>query len=662
MSFAAIYGQLRASASDLHLCQRCPRLLAYRKSGKGDAWRVGLKGSGIAYGRQFHDHIAGAFHSDASNPESPNRALLLEVLAGRPEELRERLADFVRTCYFIPFLAAHGSGFSEKKTMGLAHGTDFWVSCLADFLAGLPSLLKDPAGRIASVFCEPEKLLYENYSFADGTLLRVAGKYDCALFDCENGTAELFEFKGHKILDPIEELAQTLVYAWLIHMKTGVVPGIRVVYLEEEAPILYPSDSVAAMMNNLPHLFNVTRRVLELRVPLPDPPAPSLCGSCRYETGCDTDWGRRKFFHTERFAPGLEENTPAEDEGQTLMDRLVETMGHFGVAVEDGGYVLGPAFVRLKVRPAKGVTVRKIENKAEDLQVALELQSPPLIQPQSGYVSVDVPRKSRTVLMLDELMEKAAPNRPKSDAAFPLGLDIEGKAFWVDLAEPTMTSILIGGTSGSGKSVLLRSIVAALSLSDPRGGVLFTLIDPKRVTFTDMKDMDCIDEGRAITDIDAAMDKLSLLVEEMEDRYLKMEHLGVQDISSYNALPRNGAALLKRRVVLIDEYADMVVSSQMRKDLETAVQRISQKGRAAGIHLVLATQRPDRGVVTGLIKANLQLRIALKVMSQTNSMIILDEGQAQYLLGHGDMLVGGSVLLQRLQGALPSAENLKRLP
>jgi S-DNA-T family DNA segregation ATPase FtsK/SpoIIIE len=144
----------------------------------------------------------------------------------------------------------------------------------------------------------------------------------------------------------------------------------------------------------------------------------------------------------------------------------------------------------------------------------------------------------------------------------------------------------------------------------------------------------------------------------MERRYVLMEDAGVSDVNGYNAQSENK---LKRRVVIIDEYADMIVSAQTHLSLELFVQRICQKGRAAGIHLILATQRPDVKVVTGVIKANLQLRVALKVTSQSNSQIILGEGtkHAQYLLGHGDLLVGGSVPLQRLQAPLASADMLE---
>ena len=630
---------LKATASDLHLCQRCPRLLAYQKKGERKAWKVGIDGSGIYYGKLFHSHIAGAFHSDAARVGSPHRAALTAALKGEPTGLKGRLLEMVQACYFDPFLVAHGKTISGKQIMALAQATEFWVGCLSDFLAGVPSLLTRPEKQIGSVFCKPETTLKAFYPYSDGMLLRVRGRYDGLLFDPDAKQAALFEFKAFKASDPVEELSQALVYAWLIHTATGVMPQVCLVYLEDSgAPLRYSAADVGKMTNNLEYLFEAVRKVLSEEKPLPPPSDTGLCRTCPYEGRCDGDWGNRK--------------TP-DDEGRDRMSQLMEALRRLRIVVEDVGIVYGTCFIRLKVKPDIGkTTVSKIEKAVKDLQIELALSAQPMIQPQAGYVSIDVPRASRQILTLRQMMEKAAPTRPKSEAAFPLGLDINGKVFWVNLSEPTMTSVLVGGTSGSGKSVLLRALVAALAQCSPPGSVCFTLIDPKRVTFTDMKNTNYIDEGQAITDTDAAMKKISDLVAEMEERYVKMEEARVVDIEGYNS---RGPVRLKRRVLLIDEYADMIVSTETRNDLEKAVQRISQKGRAAGLHLVLATQRPDAKVVTPIIKANLQLRIALKVTSKSNSQIILGEGEgrAQYLLGHGDMLVGGSVPLFRLQGALP---------
>jgi S-DNA-T family DNA segregation ATPase FtsK/SpoIIIE len=647
----------KVTVSDLHLCQRCPRLLGYLRQGERHAWRVGIAGSKQHYGKLFHQHIAGKFHADAAMEGTPLREKLAEALRVGRADLKARLDAIIRERYFVPFLSAHGTEYTSDQLMGAAKATAFWVECLAGFLSGIPSLRAGPEKEMNRVFQPPEKTLRVPYPYSDGHTMRVSGRYDALLFNPEAKEAVLFEFKGFESSDVAVELSQVLLYAWLVSAATGIVPAVKVIYLEDDRPLDVSATNVKKMLGRLPRLFDAGRQVFERRLPLPGPSDPALCETCPFRARCDGDWGERggERKYAEKSTENLMEN---------LMEKLLENLRQLRVYVTSGGYVCGPGFIRLKIKPdiEKGTktTIRRIESTAKDLQVALTLVSPPLIAAQDGYVSIDVPRKDRQTLTLTDLLRRAS-SRPESDAAFPLGLDISGEVFWVDLTDPLMTGILVGGTSGSGKSVLLRSIVVGLLLLSPGGAgccnVSFTLIDPKRVTFTDMKTLRCLEEGTVLYDTDAAMEALQNAADEMERRYVLMEEAETPDIAAYNA---KSPDKLKRRVILIDEYADMIVSPQTRAPLELFVQRICQKGRAAGIHLILATQRPDARVVTGVIKANLQLRVALKVTSGANSQIILGEGygQAQYLLGHGDMLVGGSVALQRLQAPLASADML----
>ena len=281
----------------------------------------------------------------------------------------------------------------------------------------------------------------------------------------------------------------------------------------------------------------------------------------------------------------------------------------------------------------------------------MALPVPPVIQAYGGYVGVDVPRSSRQVLSLETLSRQGEKSRPRSEAAFPLGMKVDGSVFWADLSEPSMTSMLIGGTSGSGKSVLLRSVVIGLLLCAPKDSVNFTLIDPKQVTFVDLAALRALEEGRILCDVEEAMEALKKAVEEMDRRYELMAGAKVSHLTDYNAV---AGERLRRRVLIIDKYADLMMRKETAKDLEYFIQRLCQKGRAAGFHLLLATQLPNAKIVTGVIKANLQLRVALKVASKSNSQIILGEGftQAQHLLGHGDMLVGNGSSVERLQGPI----------
>ena len=345
-------------------------------------------------------------------------------------------------------------------------------------------------------------------------------------------------------------------------------------------------------------------------------------------------------------------------EGEKYLNLVTEFYKKLKFPVEPLGYIIGHQFIRLKIIPDYGqnVLVNKLVNRSNDLMVFLKIPSAPLIQPTAGYVSIDIPQKNPRPLLLSELLENQT-SRPESDVAFPLGVAIDGSVFWVDLAKPEMPHILIAGTSGSGKSVLLRSIILGLASITPPGRVLFTLIDPKRVSFTDLTHLPCLD-GPIVMDPDEVIPKLDALVAEMEKRYKMFEVEKVKDIKEWHDKGKNPLA---ERVIIIDEYADLIINKETKEPLEQAIQRIGQKGRAAGLHLIVATQRPEAKVVTGIIKANLQLKIALKVTSRTNSQIILDEGGAEKLIGRGDLLVGGSIGIERLQCPLATTADIEKV-
>lgn len=667
------------SVSDAALCQRCPRLLAYRGEGKRGAWKVGIEGSGEKYGSLFHKHIAGAFFDAAADPNNSLRGEICAVLTGtRAGEtpIRERLEELIRTRFFLPFLDRYAPKLDTGRVLSMARGTSIWAGCMADFLAGIPFDRLDPGEAMDHVFLRPERTLQATYVSSDGRVLELSGRYDALLFNPDSCEATLFEFKGYRCSDPSVALSQTLIYAWLIRNATGILPAVQVVYLEEERPGVFPSSEVESMMSALPGLFEVVLDVLERRLPLPVAVNSELCLRCPWNGDCAGDWGTaaEPSAAPERIGgdsggescddPGDDSGERSRDaEGRERMGQLLGALKDLGLSVADAGVVCGPCFIRLKVRPdaASGTTVKKIGNRADDLQVQMDLPQPPMIQAQKGYVSVDVPRLRREVLTLEKLMRQGQGERarPDSEAAFPLGMRVDGSVFWADLSEPSMTSVLIGGTSGSGKSVLLRSVVVGLLLCAPQDGVGFTLIDPKRVTFTDLAGLQALEEGRVLCDADEAMEALREAVEEMEQRYGLMEGARVSHLTDYNVAT---GERLRRRVLIIDEYADLMTSKGTTKELELLIQRICQKGRAAGFHLLLATQRPDAKVVTGVIKANLQLRIALKVASKSNSQIILGEGftEAQCLLGHGDMLVGNGSYVERLQAPLADAALLGR--
>ncbi|MBW2148892.1 MAG: PD-(D/E)XK nuclease family protein [Deltaproteobacteria bacterium] len=644
----------KANVSQIHLLQRCPRLLAYQLRGRRNAWKIGLAGTGVLPGTLFHDQIAAPFHKMMASGSSPAvRQRLKALLIGPGENLEMGLLALLEEHFFLPVIKRQSKKLSADQVMQLGRALELWNRHLAQFIR---KALLEQRGDIdtlpAKTFHNPEELIKSVYDLGDGETFRVIGKYDALLFDAASGEAVVMEFKGRKAGYAEEDFLQIVLYCWLIKTKTGITPRGVIFYLEEEEPeVRYSSEDITCAMQNLPDLFRRVIDVMEAvskkqKKSLPPAPDLQLCAVCPFDPQCDGEWGPRI---QEISTTPDHETKEAFKEAEKGMASLVNALQALRLPVEPSGYTAGPRFIRLKIKPLldQGVTVRKLMNQAENLQVALRLHVAPLIQPQAGYVSVDVPRKVRIPLTLGEVWRKGQRNRPHSKVAFPIGMSIDGSIVWADLSDPTMTSMLVGGTAGSGKSVFLRSAAIGLALNAKPEDVRITLIDSKRITFTDLTSLPHL-SGPVLMDNDPAMEKLSQLVDEMEKRYRLFEKMRAPDISAYN----QRAETLSRQVVMIDEYADLISGKTTREKLELSIQRLGQKGRAAGIHLILATQRPDARVVTPIIKANLQLKVALKVTTASNSSIILDQTGAEYLIGHGDMIIGGSVPIQRLQGPL----------
>jgi ABC-type phosphate/phosphonate transport system ATPase subunit len=335
-----------------------------------------------------------------------------------------------------------------------------------------------------------------------------------------------------------------------------------------------------------------------------------------------------------------------EQQARQYMDIVLKRLAADKLSVKDGGYIIGPRIIRLKLLP-DNTSIAQIKRKAEDLQVA-GLPKIPVISGQTGYVAVDVPRlQPATALTVQSLIRNGQAERPKSVCAVPLGATIEGKTYWLDLADTNSPHILIGGTTGSGKSVLLQSLVQGLQAANPNVAMEFTLIDPKMVTFTQFP---LNEYDKLITDTAESLKQLEELDRKMNARYSLFEPEGIQNITEYNE--SNSAEKLPHHFIIIDEFADFTAGSN-KKDKDTfnkIVRLIAAKGRAAGIHLILATQRPDTTVINAQIRNNLPLKIALKVNKSTESKLLLDEDGAENLLGRGDMLLGNGT---RLQGAVP---------
>ncbi len=344
---------------------------------------------------------------------------------------------------------------------------------------------------------------------------------------------------------------------------------------------------------------------------------------------------------------------------------LEETLVSFGINSKVSEVSCGPAITRYEVQPNTGTKVSKIVNLADDIALNLAASDVRIEAPIPGKaaVGIEVPNKEISVVHFREVLDSKEFNNSKSSLNVALGMDIAGNAVIADLSK--MPHLLIAGATGSGKSVCMNALICSLLYKCNPNELKLLIIDPKMVELTNFNDIPHLITP-VVTDPKKAATALRWMVNEMENRYELFAASGVKDINRYNSLKINNDSddpkpFLPYIVVLIDELADLMMVAPA--DIEDAICRLAQMARAAGIHLVVATQRPSVDVITGLIKANIPSRIAFAVSSQTDSRTILDMGGAEKLLGQGDMLffpVGASKPL-RVQGVYVSDKEVENI-
>lgn len=340
-------------------------------------------------------------------------------------------------------------------------------------------------------------------------------------------------------------------------------------------------------------------------------------------------------------------------------DIIVNTLKSFGVTVRISDIYRGPAITRYEIQPGAGIKVSKIKGLEDDIALYLAAQGVRIEAPVPGKacVGIEVPNTNKDTVTIREILATPEFRNAKSKLTFAVGKDIAGNIILGDVAK--MPHVIIAGTTGSGKSVCTRSIIMSILYNATPDEVKLILIDPKIVEFK-------IFEGiphlliPIVTDSKKAAGALNWAVNEMMRRYQMFAEDGANDIKSYNELAENNPEVEKipQIVIFIDELADMMLVAG--KEVEDSICRLAQMGRAAGMHLVVATQRPTTDVITGLIKANIPSRIALSVMSQIDSRTIIDQAGADKLLGNGDMLYMpiGSNKPVRVQGCFASTKDI----
>lgn len=414
---------------------------------------------------------------------------------------------------------------------------------------------------------------------------------------------------------------------------------------ESELPILKPKITTAIEPATLPNI----KPKIQIKTAKPASPEPKI----RPQELKIGDYQLPSLDLLDA-PPPLEARQIKEDlEGSARI--LEETLEDFGIQAKVTDIERGPIITRYELEPAPGIKVNRIEALEDDIALVMKAQSVRIIAPIPGKarVGIEVPNLESTIVVLKDVVASQEFQGAKSKLTLALGKDITGRAVVADLDE--MPHLLIAGTTGSGKTVCVNSLILSLLFRNSPNDLKFLMIDPKMVElmpFNGMPHLLC----PVVTDAKKASQALNWVVSEMEERYQLLAKVGARNIEAYNEKQES----IPYIVVVVDEFADLMTVAP--DQIENAVQRLAQLARAVGIHLILATQRPSVDVITGVIKANLPARISFKVASKVDSRTVLDMNGADKLLGRGDMLFlqPGESKLNRIQGTWVKDEEIQR--
>lgn len=342
--------------------------------------------------------------------------------------------------------------------------------------------------------------------------------------------------------------------------------------------------------------------------------------------------------------------------------KIVKTFSNFGIDVEVVNINSGPTVTSYEVKPEAGIKVSRIVNLSNDLSLALATMGIRIEAPIPGkpYVGIEVPNVNKDMVSLRDLFISGDFDVDDNDLTVALGKNLFGKPIYAKINE--MPHVLIAGATGSGKSVCINTIIMSLIFKYSPDDVEFIMIDPKRVELSIYNSIPHLKGRKVVYDSARATNSLEYAVREMVDRYEKFAKNKVRDIGSYNELIlRRGEKKMPFLVVIVDELSDLMMESS--KEVENHITRLAQMGRAAGVHLIIATQRPSVDVITGVIKANIPSRISFQVSSSIDSRTILDMAGAEKLLGKGDMLFSSPKFSKpmRLQGAFVADKEVERV-
>ena len=645
------------SIKDIRLAYECPRLfyLVYRQGGEGNF----IADKDLGETNTLFNQVSSQLIDNLQGEQEYAQLFDLEPYQINARELTVKLKTLLYKKCFFPYIQSQTQIDPQKAplllktweaiTPLLQKWTDILISNRQSY--SIQELFKQTF--IHKKNSDQFFLLNNNQQ----QLIR--GEFNNCLYQKDNHNLFIVNHQGEKSLNPEAQLVQIALSSYLIKETLGLeIDKTTYLLFPDEQEFNYSWSQIEQSVNQL-----ISDKIIPLRSWLAwekdTPSAPpkttyqQLCKICPQQDKCQT------FFPSS--TDGLE-NIPViiippgepikiTDQIDENMSRdLVSTLNAFGLTVDYLETVAAPSFYRIKIKPKGGVKTVSIVNRSQDLQVQLGVVSPPVIQAQAGFVSVDIPRKDRQVAHFRQYI---SPNSFQGDEEFKIaiGVNLEGKLVEADLADPSSCHFLVGGTTGSGKSEFLRAVLLSLMVRHSPQFLKIAIVDPKRVTFPEFNNLPWL-FNPVIKETEDGINLIDTLVEEMEKRYQILEINNCPDIKIYNQkLGYASDKVLPRIVCVFDEYADFMAEKATREPLESGIKRLGAKARAAGIHLIIGTQRPDAKVVTPLIRSNLPGRVALKTASEVDSTIVFGnkEKAATYLLGKGDLLYLRGGTTERLQ-------------
>lgn len=671
------------SATDVRVAVECPRLFYLQKCFGGKTLFIPNIADRSSFGVGNSFHILAQKFVELALQDSRFRSLL----APSAEHLNvEEVATGMQQLFYeLVFFNYLRSKIRDRPEI---------APILNQIWQGIRGLIHHYAEFLVAnrVYCHADTVLEETFvdrelkvsakfPLPNGTTQHVRGQFDSLVYNFAKHRLCAVDYKTYQSADLSAQLVQVALYSYMLwQQKKEPIDAAVYCVLPEFRDYQFTWEELKQTVYKIiPHKLQQMQDWLQWQPPKLNPPPPTsqlqFCEICPQKEKCQSyflldDIPAQKSTSSvpkKKVSPPIAETitvplppppipTPSPAEIDAIAEQLISVLQAFNIGITYQGAAVGSAFIRIKIKPNLGVKVAAITKLADDLKVQLGTSAPPLIAPQSGYVSVDLPRTDRAVACFEQYVLPAE-TPATAPVRIAIGVNLDGQLVEADLSDPNTCHFLVGGTTGSGKSEFLRSLLLSLLKRRSPQQLKIALVDPKRVTFSEFERMPWL-LSPVVKDSDRAIELMTDLVAEMERRYQRFEQSQCADLIRYNQQRIQHNKPPEPPIVCIfDEYADFMAEKEVKDTLEQSIKHLGAMARAAGIHLIIATQRPEAKVVTPIIRSNLPGRVALRTATEADSIIILDGNQkeAAYLLGKGDLLYKGGSQVRRLQSLFARA-------